>query len=266
MATAIGKPNQPKVVPPAEWLNARVELLKKEKELTHLRDELTRQRMQLPWEKVEKNYIFESANGRESLADLFGGRSQLIVYHFMLGPDWKEGCPSCSLLGDHFDGSMPHLAARDVRLVAVSRAPYSQIADFQKRMGWKFHWASAYNNDFNRDYHVSVTKQEAEAGDTYYNYGMIKFPSEERPGASVFYKDATGTVFHTYSVFGRGLELGLGVYHWLDIAPKGRNEEGLPWPMAWVRHHDKYDPKELVDTKGPGAKTDHNCCAGEARS
>jgi predicted dithiol-disulfide oxidoreductase (DUF899 family) len=262
MATATSKPNQPKVVPAADWVRARVELLKKEKELTRLRDELNRQRQELPWEKVETKYVFDSANGKESLADLFGGRSQLIVYHFMLGPDWKEGCPSCSMIGDHIGGSIPHLAARDIRLVAVSRAPYSQIEAFQKRMGWTFHWASSNGNDFNRDYHVSVTKQEAEAGETYYNYGMRKFPSEERPGASVFYKDATGNVFHTYSVFGRGLELALGVYNWLDIAPKGRNEEGLPWPMAWVRHHDKYDAKELVDMKGPGARTDHDCCAG----
>src|SRR5262249_2421318 len=153
MATATDKLHPPKVVPPAEWLNARVELLKKEKELTYLRDELNRQRQQLPWEKVEKNYVFESANGKESLADLFGGRSQLIVYHFMLGPDWKEGCPSCSMIGDHMDGSVPHLAARDVRLIAVSRAPYARIAEFQKRMGWKFHWASSNANDFNFDYH-----------------------------------------------------------------------------------------------------------------
>ena len=262
MATATRKLDQPKVVPPAEWLTARVELLKKEKELTRLRDELNRQRQALPWEKVEKNYVFESANGKESLADLFGGRSQLIVYHFMLGPEWKEGCPSCSMIGDHIDGSVPHLASRDLRLVAVSRAPYAQIESFQKRMGWKFHWASSFANDFNRDYHVSVTKQEAEAGETYYNYGMRKFPSEERPGASVFFKDAAGDVFHTYSVFGRGLELGLGVYNWLDIAPKGRNEEGLPWPMAWVRHHDKYEAKDLVDTKGAESRTGHNCCAG----
>ncbi len=147
MATAASK-LEPKVVPPAEWLNARVELLKKEKELTHLRDELNRQRQELPWEKIEKNYVFESANGKESLADLFGGRSQLIVYHFMFGPEWKEGCPSCSMIGDHIDGSVPHLAARDVRLVAVSRAPYAQIEAFQKRMGWKFHWASSFAQRF----------------------------------------------------------------------------------------------------------------------
>jgi len=194
MATAAGKPNQPKVVSSEQWLNARVELLKKEKELTRLRDELSRQRQELPWEKVEKNYVFDGPNGKETLAQLFGGRSQLIVYHFMLGPDWKEGCPSCSLIADHMVASISHLAARDVRLVVVSRAPLAQIAEFQKRMGWNLHWVSSNGTDFNRDYQASVTKQEAEAGETYYNYGMRKFPSEERPGASVFFKDAAGSV------------------------------------------------------------------------
>jgi predicted dithiol-disulfide oxidoreductase (DUF899 family) len=265
MATAVGKPNQPKVVSSEQWLNARVELLKKEKELTRLRDELSRQRQELPWEKVEKNYVFDGPAGKETLAQLFGNRSQLIVYHFMLGPDWKEGCPSCSLIADHMVASISHLAARDVRLVVVSRAPLAQIAEFQKRMGWNFHWVSSNGTDFNRDYQASVPKAEAEAGETYYNYGMRKFPSEERPGASVFFKDAAGSVFHTYSTYGRGLETGLGVYNWLDLTPKGRDEEGLPWPMAWVRHHDKYDARELVDTKSPGVPTNHNCCAGEAR-
>jgi predicted dithiol-disulfide oxidoreductase (DUF899 family) len=261
MATAVSKPNQPKVVSSEQWANARVELLKKEKELTRLRDELSRQRQELPWEKVEKNYLFDGPNGKETLAELFGNRSQLIVYHFMLGPDWKEGCPSCSMIADHMGPSIAHLAARDVRLVVVSRAPFAQIAEFQKRMGWNFHWVSSNGTDFNRDYQASVTKAEAEAGETYYNYGMRKFPSEERPGASVFFKDEAGSVFHTYSTYGRGLETGLGIYNWLDLTPKGRDEEGLPWPMAWVRHHDKYDAQYLADTK---AKTDHSCCAGEA--
>jgi predicted dithiol-disulfide oxidoreductase (DUF899 family) len=241
MATATSKLEHPKVVPPSEWLAARVELLKKEKEFTRLRDELSRQRRELPWEKVEKQYVFDGPNGRETLSDLFAGKSQLMIYHFMLGPGWKEGCPSCSYISDHLDGSIPHLAARDVRLVVVSRAPLAEIQAFQQRMGWKFKWVSSNGTDFNYDYHVSMSKEELGKGEVYYNYGMQKFPSEERPGASVFYKDAVGNIFHTYSTYGRGLDILIGAYNWLDLAPKGRDEEGLAHGMAWVRHHDKYD-------------------------
>jgi predicted dithiol-disulfide oxidoreductase (DUF899 family) len=240
MATATSKPEHSKVVPPAEWLAARKELLQKEKEFTRLRDELSRQRRELPWEKVEKDYVFDGPKGKETLSDLFGGRGQLAVYHFMLGPGWKEGCPSCSFISDHIDASFAHLAARDVRLVVVSRAPLAEIQAFQKRMGWRFHWVSSFGSDFNYDYQVSMTKEELGKGEVYYNYGMQKFPSEERPGTSVFYKDQGGSVFHTYSSYGRGLDILIGAYNWLDLMPKGRDEEGLPHSMAWVRHHDKY--------------------------
>lgn len=254
---------QRKAVSPEEWLAARKELLKKEKEFTRLRDALSKQRRELPWEKVEKKYEFDGATGKESLADLFRDRSQLIVYHFMLGPGWTEGCPSCSFLADHFDGSMVHLAARDVRLVAISRAPFAEIEAFKKRMGWKFPWYSSNRTDFNFDYHVSMSREEAGKGEVYYNYAMQKFPSEERPGASVFYKDAAGNVFHTYSAFGRGLDIFLGAYNWLDIVPKGRDEEGLAHTMAWVRHHDKYGESYSVDAKAgyvQPKKTGDSCC------
>jgi predicted dithiol-disulfide oxidoreductase (DUF899 family) len=267
MATPTSELEQPKVVPPAEWLAARTELLKKEKEFTQLRDELSRQRRELPWEKVEKNYVFEGPNGKETLSDLFGGRSQLMVYHFMFGPEWKEGCQSCSMEADHIDGVLPHLAARDVRLIVVSRAPWVQIQAFQKRMGWGFHWVSSYGNDFNYDYNVSFTKEEVAKGEMEYNYTKQKFPSDEGPGASAFFKDAAGTVFHTYSTYGRGLDMLLGVYNWLDLAPKGRDEQGLAFTMAWVRHHDKYEANYLVDAKAKfvqPVKSDHSCCAGDA--
>jgi len=261
---------QSKVVSPAQWLAARKELLKKEKEFSRLRDELSRQRRELPWEKIDKAYVFDGPKGTETLADLFGGRSQLIVYHFMFGPDWKEGCPSCSYLADHFDGSVPHLAARDVRLVAISRAPLAQLEAFKKRMGWRFHWVSSNATDFNYDYHVSASQEEAGKDEVFYNYAMQKFPSEERPGTSVFFKDAAGNIFHTYSSFGRGLDIFLGAYNWMDITPKGRDEEGLKHTMAWVRHHDKYDEGYQVDAKAeyvqPAKVTGGSCCAGEHHS
>ena len=247
MATARSKMESPRIVSQAEWLAARKELLKKEKEFTRLRDDLSRQRRELPWEKVEKEYVFDGQNGKETLADLFGGRSQLIVYHFMFGPEWKEGCPSCSLVSDHIDGSVAHLAARDVRLAVVSRAPLAQIEAFKKRMGWRFKWVSSYGNDFNRDYHVSFTKDEMAKGQMYYNYVMQQFPSEEGPGMSAFCKDGAGNIFHTYSSYGRGLDMLIGAYNWLDLAPKGRDEDGLAYTMAWVRHHDKYSDGQFVD-------------------
>jgi predicted dithiol-disulfide oxidoreductase (DUF899 family) len=239
----------PKVVAPTEWLAARKELLKKEKEFSRLRDQLSEQRRELPWEKVEKAYTFDGPKGKESLAELFGGRSQLIVYHFMFGPDWKEGCPSCSFISDHIDGSMVHLAARDVRLVVVSRAPLAQLEAFKKRMGWRFHWVSSNSTDFNYDYHVSSTKEELEKGQMYYNYGLQKDPGGERPGTSVFYKDGAGNIFHTYSSYARGLDILIGAYNWLDLTPKGRDEAGLKHGMAWVRHHDKYGEENQVDAK-----------------
>src|SRR5260370_3715932 len=259
---------RPKVVTPAEWIVARKELLKKEKEFSRLRDDLSRQRRELHWEKVEKYYVFDGPKGKETLADLFGGRSQLIVYHFMFGLGWVEGCPSCSFISDHIDGSVVHLAARDVRLAVVSRAPLEQIEAFKKRMGWRFHWVSSNGSDFNYDYQVSMTKEELEKGQVYYNYSMQQFPSEERPGASVFYKDSAGNNFHTYSSYARGLDILIGAYHWLDLTPKGRAEEGLKKGMAWLRHHDKSGDGYQVDgkaestqpaqTKAPGSTGD--CC------
>jgi predicted dithiol-disulfide oxidoreductase (DUF899 family) len=240
MATATSKKEAPRVVPQAEWLAARKELLSKEKEFSRLRDELSRKRRELPWEKVEKKYVFDGRKGKETLADLFGGKSQLLVYHFMLGPGWKEGCPSCSFISDHIDGSVVHLAARDVALAVVSRATLPEIEAFKKRMGWQFKWVSSNANDFNHDYHVSFTKEEVAGGQIDYNYGVSKFPGEERPGASVFYKDWPGEIFHTYSTYARGLDILIGAYNWLDLVPKGRDEEGLPHGMAWVRHHDRY--------------------------
>ena len=237
------------VVSPNEWIASRKELLRKEKEFTKLRDELSRQRRELPWEKVEKQYVFDGPNGKETLADLFDGKSQLIVYHFMFGPGWDEGCPSCSFLADHFDGSLVHLANRDVTLVVVSRAPLAQIEAFKKRMGWRFKWVSSFGNDFNRDYHVSFTKEEMAKGKVPYNYDMVEFGSEEGPGASVFYKNASGDVFHTYSAYARGLDILVGAYNFLDLAPKGRDEDGLAFSMAWVRHHDKYAQGYVVDPK-----------------
>jgi predicted dithiol-disulfide oxidoreductase (DUF899 family) len=230
----------PKIASRDEWLAARRELLAKEKRFTRLRDELAAERRALPWVPVDKSYVFDGPSGKETLSELFAGRSQLVVYHFMLGPGWKEGCPSCSLLSDHLDGSIVHLAARDVTLAVVSRAPYAEIAAFKARMGWRFPWVSAFGSDFNRDYHVSFSKEEVATGEFYYNYGMDGFPSEEAPGISVFAKDASGSIFHTYSSYARGGEPMIGAYHFLDMVPKGRDEAGLPWPMAWVRHHDRY--------------------------
>ncbi len=227
------------VVSRAEWLEDRKSLLAREKEFTRLGDQLSAERRKLPWVKVEKEYRFEGPEGAEPLADLFDGRSQLIVYHFMFGPDWEEGCPSCSLAADHFDASIVHLQHRDVSLMAISRAPFPKIAAFKKRMGWRFKWLSSYRNDFNHDYQVSFTGDEVAKG-AYYNFGTSDFPSEEAPGISVFYKDETGDIFHTYSGYARGCEPLLGIYFDLDRVPKGRDEAGLPWPMAWVRHHDRY--------------------------
>ena len=231
---------RPKVVTRDEWLAARKRHLEKEKEFTRLRDELSRQRRELPWVRVEKEYVFDGPEGKKTLAELFDGRGQLIVYHFMFGPGWEQGCPSCSFVSDHIDGSVVHLAHRDVTLMAVSRAPLSQIEAFRKRMGWRFKWVSSNGNDFNFDYHVSFTKDEMAKGDVYYNYEMQKFGSEEAPGVSVFYRDATGGIFHTYSAYARGLDILVGAYNYLDLAPKGRDEDGLTHSMAWVRHHDRY--------------------------
>jgi predicted dithiol-disulfide oxidoreductase (DUF899 family) len=230
-----------RIVSHDEWIAARKAHLAEEKAFTRARDALSRQRRELPWEKVDKAYVFEGANGTETLADLFGGKSQLIVYHFMLGPGWDEGCPSCSLLADHFDGAVIHLAQRDVAFAVVSRAPFAEIETFKRRMGWRFRWVSSFGTDFNFDYQVSATAEEKAKGVVHYNYADTTFPSEERPGTSVFYQDDAGEIFHTYSSYGRGLDILIGAYNLLDLAPKGRDEAGLRYGMAWVRHHDKYD-------------------------
>jgi predicted dithiol-disulfide oxidoreductase (DUF899 family) len=237
---------QHKVVSKEEWLKARVDLLEAEKELTRRRDELSRQRRELPWERVEKNYVFEGPNGPRSLGDLFGTRSQLVVYHFMLGPDWEEGCRSCSFLADHFDAMLVHLAHRDVSFTAISQAPMPRIQAFQSRMGWRFPWVSAFGTDFQTDYGVHFTKEEL-AGEVYYNYRKGPFGVEEAPGLSVFYKDAAGEIFHTYSAYARGLDTLVGTYQYLDLVPKGRDEEGLAFSMSWVRHHDKYGDDYVLD-------------------
>jgi predicted dithiol-disulfide oxidoreductase (DUF899 family) len=247
MATTIDKTTQANVVAPAEWLAARKELLRKEKEFSRVRDELSRERRALPWEKVQKQYVFDGPKGKETLADLFGKRSQLIVYHFMFGPGWKEGCPSCSFLADSFDGVSFHLPHRDVSFVAISRAPLPELEAFKKRMGWQFKWVSSFSNDFNQDYHVSFSKEEKARGKVYYNYEMTDFPSDEGPGASVFYKNESGEIFHTYSSYARGLDTMIATYNWLDIAPKGRDEDDLAHSMSWVRHHDKYVDGQIVD-------------------
>ena len=228
------------IVSQGEWLAARKALLAKEKEFTKARDALSAARRELPWVKIEKNYVFEGPKSKESLGDLFGTRSQLIVYHFMLGPGWAQGCPSCSYLADHFDGANIHLAQRDVSLVAVSRAPYAEIDNYKKRMGWKFKWVSSYGTDFNRDFHVSFTPEEKARGKVEYNYALREFPSEEAPGLSAFIKD-DGAVYHTYSAYARGLDILLGTYNFLDMAPKGRDEGALPWTMAWIKRHDEYE-------------------------
>ena len=229
------------IVSREQWLEARKALLAKEKEFTRQRDELSQRRRELPWVKVDKEYVFDGPEGKQKLADLFAGRSQLVVYHFMMGPGWPEGCKSCSFLADHFDGSVVHLAQRDVTFVVASRAPLAEIEVFKKRMGWHFPWVSSNGSDFNFDYDVSFSADKRVNGKVYYNYGMREFPSDEGPGLSVFHKDKNGEVFHTYSTYGRGLDILLGVYNFLDMVPKGRDEEGLPYSMAWIRHHDRYE-------------------------
>jgi predicted dithiol-disulfide oxidoreductase (DUF899 family) len=231
--------NHPRVVSEAEWLVARKDLLTREKELTRLRDEVSRHRRELPRVEIEKDYVFDGPDGKETLADLFDGRSQLVVYHFMLGPGWEEGCKSCSYLADHFDGANRHLPHRDVTFVVISRAPLAEIEPFKKRMGWRFKWVSSNGNDFNFDYHVSFTKDEEAKGEVYYNYETAEFLSDELPGLSVFYRNEDGDVFHTYSTYARGLDTLVGAYNFLDLVPKGRDENPES-TMDWVRRHDQY--------------------------
>lgn len=229
-----------KIVSRDEWLAARRELLAREKALLRANDELRRQTRELPWVKVDKTYVFEGPDGKETLADLFAGRSQLIVKHFMLGPGWKDGCVGCSFGADQVDGSVVHLMNHDVMFVAVSRAPYPEIAAFHARMGWRFKWVSSFGSDFNFDYNVSFTASDRARGEAFYNFKMGDYMSDEMPGLSVFYKDTRG-IFHTYSVFARGSEQVGGVYGLLDVTPKGRNEPPGGNLTSWVRHHDRYE-------------------------
>lgn len=231
----------PTVVSPEKWLAARKELLREEKELTRLQDKINAQRRALPWVKVDADYIFQSTHGCVSLADLFEGRSQLIVQHFMLGTGWDEGCKACSFMMDHFNSTVVHLAARDVSFAAISHAPLAEILPFKQRMGWEVNWVSSDGTSFNRDFHVSYTPEELAAGKVYYNYGMREFPCEEAPGISVFARDAAGAVYHTYSTYGRGVEVVMATYRLLDLVPKGRDEESLENGMSWLRHHDRYE-------------------------
>jgi predicted dithiol-disulfide oxidoreductase (DUF899 family) len=230
------------IVSREEWLAARKQHLVREKELTRLRDQLSAERRALPWVKVEKRYLFEGPDGQRTLADLFAGRSQLVVDHFMLGPGWKEGCVGCSFGADHVDGALVHLEHHDVSVVAVSRAPWPEIEAFKRRMGWRFKWVSSYGSDFNYDYHVSFRPEDLAKGKAYYNYELREVGIEELPGTSVFYKDERGEVFHTYSSYARGGDLLCGTYNVLDLTPKGRNETGPSRNLTdWVRHHDRYD-------------------------
>jgi len=228
------------VVSREEWLRARMALLAREKEHTRRRDELGRQRRELPWVRIDKAYRFDGPDGHVTLAELFEGRSQLLVQHFMLGPGWEQGCPSCSFMADHTDGMNVHLAHRDITLVAISRAPLAEIERFRRRMGWQFKWVSSHGSDFNYDFHVSFTPEEESRGEVHYNYSTQAFESEELPGISVFYKNDAGEVFHTYSTYRRGVEVMMGAYNLMDLTPKGRDEDDLDFTMAWLRHHDRY--------------------------
>jgi predicted dithiol-disulfide oxidoreductase (DUF899 family) len=227
------------VVSEAEWVIARKDLLAREKEFTRQRDALSAARRSLPMVKIDKNYVFDGPDGKETLADLFQGRSQLIVYHFMLGPDWEEGCKSCSYLADHFDGANWHLPHRDATLVVISRAPLPKLQNYKKRIGWRFKWVSSEKNDFNFDYHVSFTAEDEKKNKAYYNYATGEFFSDELPGLSVFYKNENGEVFHTYSTYARGLDMLVGAYNLLDLTPKGRDEDPES-TMSWVKRHDQY--------------------------
>ena len=244
------------VVSRQQWLAERRKLLAREKELTRLSDKVAPERQALPWVRLEKNYQFDTQEGRRPLVDLFEGRRQLLMQHFMLAPGWEEGCKSCSYMADHTDPTLIHLTARDVAFVAVSRAPLVEIERFRKRMGWQFRWASSHGSDFNHDFGVSFTADEVASGKADYNIGGTP-EGEEMPGVSAFWKDDAGQVFHTYSTYGRGVEVMMHTYRLLDLMPKGRDEDGLDFTMAWVRHHDRYE-------RAPGARaaTAAGSCCG----
>jgi predicted dithiol-disulfide oxidoreductase (DUF899 family) len=230
-----------RVVSHKAWIEARRKFLAKEKKFTRLRDALARQRRALPWERVEKRYVFDAPKGEETLAELFGARSQLVVYHFMFAPDWNEGCKHCSFWADNFNGLGIHLNHRDVSFIAISRAPLAKLDAFKKRMGWSFKWVSSGRNDFNYDYQASFTPQEVESGAAFFNYSKSDVGVTDREGVSVFYKDEGGAVFHTYSSYARGIDILNTAYHYLDLVPKGRDEDTLEFTQSWVRFHDKYE-------------------------
>ncbi|HUB13399.1 MAG TPA: thioredoxin family protein [Acetobacteraceae bacterium] len=250
-----------------DWIAERKVLLAREKELTRLRDQVARERRALPWVRIDKNYIFATPEGPRTLAGLFDGRRQLMVQHFMLAPGWEEGCPSCSFMADHNDGMTVHLANRDVTLVAISRAPLAEIERFRRRMGWRFPWVSSHGTTFNYDFGVSFTPEEVAKGVLNYNFGPWPFSYAEWPGVSVFFRDDMDAVFHTFSTYGRGVEVMMGTYNMLDLTPKGRDEREVEYKMEWVRHHDRYEPapqaavqptvgsvEALFDT------LEHKCC------
>jgi predicted dithiol-disulfide oxidoreductase (DUF899 family) len=237
----------PAVVSEDRWIEQRRKLLAREKELTRLQDEVASERRTMPWRRITKDYVFDTPGGKRTLAQLFGGRRQLIVQHFMFGPGWEQGCPSCSYMADHTDGMTVHLAHRDIAFVAVSRAPLADIVKFRQRMGWEFDWVSSNASDFNFDFGVSFTQEELATGEVAYNYRKGYFPAEEAPGVSVFYKDDAGDVFHTYSTFGRGVEVMMGTYRLIDLTPKGRDERNVFYKMEWVRHHDRYAPEHVFE-------------------
>ncbi|MGA8441999.1 MAG: thioredoxin family protein [Candidatus Sulfotelmatobacter sp.] len=255
----------PKVASREDWLRARKELLAQEKQLTRQRDEINRRRRELPWVKVEKNYVFDGSHGPETLADLFAGRTQLIISHFMFAPGWTEGCVGCSFRSDHVEGALVHLEQHDVSLVTISRAPLAEIEAFKHRMGWRFKWLSSNHTDFNHDYRVSFTEEEIATGKVEYNYELCDFVSEELSGLSVFYRHESGDIFHTYSTYGRGDEMLVTTYMYLDLTPQGRNETGPRYNLTdWVRHHDRYDAAGSVDATGRyvAANTQASCgCA-----
>ena len=240
------------VVSRDQWLAQRKALLARERDLTHLRDQLAAERRALPWVRVDKDYVFDTPEGRRTLAELFAGRRQLVVQHFMLGPGWEEGCKSCSFMADHTDGMTAHLEQRDVTFMAISRAPLAEIERFKRRMGWRFTWASSNGTDFNFDYAVSFTPEEQARDEVTYNYARQPYIHDELPGISVFIKDEKGDVFHAYSTYGRGVEAMMGTYNLLDLTPKGRDEEEVGG-MGWVRHHDRYEA-------APKAKAAGSCC------
>ena len=248
------------IVSPALWLAERKKLLAREKELTRLEDQIARERRALPWVRMEKGYAFDTPNGRRNLAELFEGRRQLLVQHFMFAPGWEQGCKSCSFMADHNDGMTVHLAQRDVSFIAISRAPLAEIEQFRQRMGWKFRWVSSAPSDFNHDFGVSFSAQDMAAGPVLYNYKRQPFPHEEAPGISIFVMDDSGEVFHTYSRFGRGVEVMMGTYHLLDLTPMGRDEDELSYGMEWVRHHDRYEAAPAAAASA--GNTDAGSCCG----